>query len=182
MITLQVEARVQGYTKAAFPVAAFREALAAALGVPPDAVAVLSVENLPTRREVGGGVRVASVATFPAGHSANAAEAAARLAPESLTRKLREGGMPAASVVALVATVSDPAALSTTPASTTPATATTPAIATSGTGPRPDAAVIGEPPHRMLTPRDRLVGVTWDEVRLSEMAQATHSRGWYFSC
>jgi hypothetical protein len=131
---------VQGYTKAAFPVATFRDALAATLGVPPNAVAVLSIENLPVRRggrEAGGGVSVASVATFPAGHSADAAVAASRLAPETLTRNLRAGGMTDASVLALVATVTDPAALSTSPA-------TTPAIATAGTGPGPDAAVIGE--------------------------------------
>ncbi len=136
-ITLQVKARVQGYTKAAFPVATFRDALAATLGVSSNAVAVLSIENLPVRREAGGGVSVASEATFPAGHSADAALAASRLAPETLTQNLRAGGMTGANVLALVATITDPAALSTSPA-------TTPAIVTAGTGPRPDAAFIGE--------------------------------------
>ncbi len=108
---------MQGYTKASFPVAVFRDALAATLAVASDSIAVLSIEDLPARR-AGGGVSVTSVVTFPAGHGTDAAAGAARLSPEALTRSLRAGGMAAATVAALVSTVSDPAVPSTSPATT----------------------------------------------------------------
>ena len=127
---------MQGYTKAAFPIATFRDALAATLAVAPDAVAVLSVEDAPARRGAGGGVSVTSVATFPAGHGADAAAGAARLAPEALTRNLRAGGMTAATVASLVSAISDPAA-----PSTAPATTPVPAALAGESG--PNAAMIG---------------------------------------
>ncbi len=127
---------MQGYTKATFPVATFRDALAATLAVVPDAVAVLSVEDAPARRGAGDGVSVTSVATFPAGHGADAAARAARLAPEALTRNLRAGGMVAATVASLVSAISDPAAPSAAPSMT-------PMAATSAAESGPNAAMIG---------------------------------------
>jgi hypothetical protein len=153
-ISLVVQARVQGYTKATFSVSTFRGALASTLGVPAESVAVLSVEDLPARRNAVAGVSVTSVAMFQAGHGSDAAAAANRLAPEALTQNLRAGGMTAASVAALVSTISDPAASSTPPA-TTPA-----ALATAGS--RSDSAVIMIGPSPSVCDREaREFDATW---------------------
>jgi hypothetical protein len=135
VIILNVEARVLGYTKADFSVATFRDALAATLRVLPDSIAVLSVEDQPVRRAGGGGVSITSAVAFPAGKGQDAAAAAARLAPEALTRNLRAGGMTAASVEALVSAISDPMATATTLPVSTPM----PAPADSG----PNVTMIG---------------------------------------
>ncbi len=113
---------MQGYTKAAFPVTIFRDALATTLAVAPDSIAVLSVEDVPARRGAGDSVSVTSVATFPANQGSEAAAGAARLVPEALTRNLRAGGMADATVTALVSTISDPTVQNMSPA-TTPVTA-----------------------------------------------------------
>jgi hypothetical protein len=116
VISLKIEAVVQGYTKAAFPVSIFRNALAATLDVASDSIAVLSVEDLPARRGDGSGVRVTSVVTFPAG--SDTAAGATRLVPEALTRNLQAGGMAVATVAMLVCAILDPAVQNTTFATT----------------------------------------------------------------